>query len=189
MSDKHIQNGNCKKSKRDRIYMDYNATTPLAPSVVDIVKETLTTSWGNPSSSYRTGVVAKEIIETARRRLLAMINGAESSEMTFNSGGTEANNHVIWIGLKHFENFHKSKQNSVAKQQQLPHFVTSSIEHDSILNVLKTLEGEGKAQVSYVGVSKELGCVDPNDIVAAITDQTVLVTLMMANNETGVIQV
>uniref|UniRef100_A0A7M5X4S3 Selenocysteine lyase n=1 Tax=Clytia hemisphaerica TaxID=252671 RepID=A0A7M5X4S3_9CNID len=169
----------------NRIFMDYNATTPLAPSVIKVIGSSLVTGWANPSSSYQIGVKAKQMITEARHHLLKMINGSKESELTFTSGGTEANNHMIWMACKYFNEFHKEHNRINSKK---PHIITSCIEHDSILNPLKELEREGRVDVTYVNVSKEHGFVDPDNVLQEIRDETVLVTLMMANNETGVIQ-
>ena len=89
----------------DPIYMDCNATTPLAPSVITTISEALHTGWANPSSSYKAGVEAKRIVTKARQQLLTLVNGRHLSEMTFMSGGTEANNHVIWLAVKYYYKF------------------------------------------------------------------------------------
>ena len=122
------------------IYMDCNATSPLAPSVINAIHETLHTGWANPSSSYRAGMEAKRIVTKARQQLLTLVNGRQMSEITFTSGGTEANNHVIWMTLKYFDQFSHGK---VVQHGFLPHIITSTIEHDSILKPLQQLEKEG----------------------------------------------
>lgn len=173
------------------VYLDYNATTPLAPSVREIIAETLTTGWGNPSSSYCSGLKAKEIVDDARQNIMKMINAKSPDEVTFMSGGTEANNHVIWNAIQWFKEWKKKNNptNTKKLEKGKPHIITAVIEHDSILCPLKRLEAEGVADVSYVSVSTELLYIDPKDILNEVRDTTVLVTIMMANNETGVIQV
>ena len=132
----------------DPIYMDCNATTPLAPSVITTISEALHTGWANPSSSYKAGVEAKRIVTKARQQLLTLVNGRHLSEMTFMSGGTEANNHVIWLAVKYYYKFYShlhSGETEVGLQDTglLPHIITSTIEHDSILKPLKRLQEEG----------------------------------------------
>ena len=163
--------------------MDYNATTPLAPTVAKEIHQSLMTAWGNPSSSHSAGVQAKLIIDKAREHLRAMLNALHSSEIVFMSGGTEANNHIILSMLKNF------KDNFIGNTVKKPHIISSVIEHDSILKPLIQLEKEGCIEVTFVNVCKNLGHVDPDQIFRSVKANTVLVSIMMAHNETGAIQV
>ena len=119
------------------IYMDCNATTKIAPSVVGTISEALESGWANPSSSYQAGKEAKKMIIKARQQLMTLVNGKTTSEVTFTSGGTESNHHVIWMALKYFHSFHGNNKHVI------PHVITSSIEHDSILKPLQQLQTEG----------------------------------------------
>lgn len=172
-----IQNNGPKK-----IYLDYNGTTPLAPSVINKISTALTDFWGNPSSKSSNGIRSKQAITQAREHTCEMINGDDASEVIFMSGGTEANNHIICNSIKYFKEF--LGYDSTRK----PHFISSTIEHDSIAKVLDAFEKLGAIDVTYVPVSKTLGFVDPVDVLRAIREETVLITIMLANNETGVLQ-
>ena len=138
---------------KDLIYMDCNATTPLAPSVIRAIEEALLTAWANPSSSYKAGVKAKRIVTKARQQLLTLVNGRHMSEMTFMSGGTEANNQIIWMALEYYYKFrphgleHPGTEAGLRDTGLLPHIITSTIEHDSILKPLKRLQDEGKKHI------------------------------------------
>ena len=162
-------------------YLDYNATTPLAPSVLEIINETLRDAWGNPSSSHIAGKKAKEVISLARSRVAKMI-GAREDDIIFTSGGTEANNAVFWSVVKHFNaNYNGSRE--------LPHIITSNIEHDSVSLAIENLVKEGYCEKSVVGISPTSGMVDVDKIIEGIKPNTCLVSIMMGNNESGVIQV
>ncbi|XP_002158321.3 selenocysteine lyase isoform X1 [Hydra vulgaris] len=174
-----LQNGNDMQAK---VYMDYNATTPLAPTVAKEIQQSLFTAWGNPSSSHSAGVQAKLIISKARENLRKMLNSLSSNEIFFMSGGTEANNHVIHSTIKYF------KECFNENTDRKPHVISSVIEHDSIIKPLLQLEKEGCLDLTLVGVCKHLGHVDPDEIFSNVQDNTVLVTIMMAHNETGAIQ-
>ena len=151
------------------IYLDNNATTPIAPEVLEAMMPYLTTEWGNPSSSYRFGSKLKGVIENARAQVAELI-GAHPGEVLFTSCGTESNNAAINAALK-----------GTGKR----HIVTSAVEHSSVLNYCKLLEGEGY-RVTYLPVDRE-GLLKLADVENAITDDTAVVSLMWANNETGVL--
>lgn len=154
----------------EKIYLDYNATTPLAKEVIEAISKSLTEDWGNPSSWYEYGRKAREVIEKAREEIAKMI-GAESEEIIFTSGGTEANNMVI---------------STIARKFAGSHIVTSALEHPS---VKCPIEASDKITMSFISANKQSGyAVDVENIVSAIQPNTKLVTLMLANNETGVIQ-
>ena len=173
------------------IYLDYNATTPLAAEVQDAVITAMVEAWGNPSSFSSTGKRAKNIIEEARKNVAFMI-GAKSSDIVFTSGGTESNNWVFHIAVKYFYE-HKLNytftNNSVDLSSEIrPHFITTNIEHDSVRCVLRQLEKDNIADVTYVPVSSSSGCVIVDNVLSAICPNTVMISIMLANNETGVIQ-
>ena len=152
------------------IYLDHNATTPIAPEVLDAMMPYLTTEWGNPSSSYKFGSKLKGVIEKARAQVADLI-GAYPSEIIFTSCGTESNNTAINAALK----ANPGKR----------HIVTSAVEHSSVLNHCKALETDGY-QVTYLPVDRQ-GLLNMADLGNAITDETAVVSLMWANNETGVL--
>ncbi|KAL8600025.1 hypothetical protein ACOMHN_057794 [Nucella lapillus] len=173
------------------VYLDYNATTPLAPEVQESIILALKEAWGNPSSSSQPGVKAKKIIDEARSNVAFMI-GARSADIIFTSGGTEGNNWILQMALKYFHDHRQSKNGSDGGKQpgssQIPHFVTSNVEHDSIKCVLEQFEKEGVAEVTYVPVSPKSGRVEVEDVLSALRPNTVMITIMLANNESGVIQ-
>lgn len=152
------------------IYLDYNATTPLLPEVREAMLPYLTEEWGNPSSAYRFGAKLKQVIEEARESVANLI-GALPEEIVFTSCATESNNTAIWAALK--------------SQPGKRHIVTSQVEHSAVLNHCRQLERDGY-QVTYLPVDSE-GLLTPSAVADAITDQTALVSLMWANNETGVL--
>ncbi|MFH1784041.1 MAG: cysteine desulfurase NifS [bacterium] len=155
-----------------RIYLDYAATTPTDPEVVKAMKPYFTDNFGNPSSLHSFGQDTKGAIEEARDNIAGMI-GAEPEEIVFTSGGTESDNFAI-KGVA-FANSGKGK-----------HIITSAIEHHAISAPCEFLESLG-FKVTYIGVDKD-GLVNPSDVAKAITDQTILISIMHANNEIGTIQ-
>jgi cysteine desulfurase len=155
----------------NNIYLDYNASTPIAPQVLQEMLPYLKEKFGNPSSSHSYGVANKAGIEQARERVAALL-GCEATEIIFTSGATEANNMVI-----------KGVAESAPKGS---HIVTSRIEHPAVLEPCHYLERHGHA-VTYLRVD-EHGLVDPADLEQAITPKTALITIMHANNEVGTIQ-
>ncbi len=158
--------------QRQSVYMDHAATTPVRPEVVEAMLPYFTERFGNPSSLYALAREAKGAVEEARGRVAAAI-GAEPEEVFFTSGGTEANN---WAVRGVAETFRRRGD----------HIVTSAIEHHTVLHPCKTLERQGY-RVTYLPVD-EFGRVDVGDVEEAITDATVLVSVMAANNEIGTIQ-
>jgi cysteine desulfurase len=155
-----------------RIYLDYAATTPVDPAVVQEMLPFFTEKYGNPSSVHSCGQEVRDALEIARGRVAAMI-GANPSEIVFTSGGSESNNTV----LKGITQANKDKKN---------HVITSTLEHHSVSETCKFLEETGYS-VTYVPVNR-LGMVDPYDVKRAINSRTVLVSIMHANNEVGTIQ-
>lgn len=154
------------------IYLDYNGTTPHDPEVIAAMRPFLETEFGNPSSSHWYGIKPKQAVEAARRQVAGLLNCAPD-ELFFTSGGTESNNHAI-------------KGVARALKDKGRHIVTSSFEHPAVLEVCRFLENEG-FDTTYVPVD-EAGMVNPGDIDSALRDDTVLVTIMHANNEVGTIQ-
>ncbi|NXU12943.1 SCLY lyase, partial [Pardalotus punctatus] len=165
-----------------RVYLDHNATTPLALEVAQAVWDAMCQAWGNPSSSHPAGKKAKELIGSARESLARMLGG-QPEDIIFTSGGTEANNMVIHTACRHFHD----SQSGMGDSQGIPHIVTSSVEHDSIHLPLEQLRREGLAEATFVPVSPRSGQAEVDDILAAVRPNTCLVSLMLANNETGVI--
>ncbi len=153
------------------IYLDYNASTPIAAKVLDEMLPYLKDKFGNPSSTHPFGVSCRAGIEQARERL-AMLLGCEASEIIFTSGATESNNMVI-----------KGIAKAAGKGK---HFITSRIEHPAVLEPCRHLERFGYS-VTYLAVNQS-GMVDPVDLEKAITPDTSLVTIMHSNNEVGTIQ-
>ncbi|XP_074924775.1 selenocysteine lyase isoform X3 [Chelonoidis abingdonii] len=172
-----------------KVYMDYNATTPMAPEVIQTVTEAMHEAWGNPSSSYTAGRKAKEIINKARESLAQMVGG-RPQDIIFTSGGTEANNLVIHTALRHFRESRVLGQDGPGEDHKraagaTPHFITSNVEHDSVRLPLEHLVKEHMAEATFVPVSKITGQVEVDDTIAAIRPTTCLVSIMLANNETG----
>lgn len=155
-----------------QIYLDYNASTPIAPEVRAAMLPYLEMDYGNPSALHFASVGAKKAVEQARGQVADLI-GCSASEVIFTSGGSESNNHVlkgVWQTFRHRGN----------------HIITTSIEHPAIINPCKYLEQQG-AKVTYVGVD-ETGKVNPIEIANAITQETILLSVMHSNNEVGTIQ-
>ncbi len=152
------------------IYLDHNASTPVDPEVADYMHSLLKTDFGNPSSSHGAGLRARKSIDAARTQVADLI-GASPDEIIFTSGGTESNNLAI-IGS--------------VRQRKKGHIVTSVIEHPSVMNPCAHLEDIG-FDCTYVGVDNQ-GRVDPERIRKALRKDTLLISIMQANNETGVIQ-
>lgn len=155
-----------------RVYLDYNASTPIAPKVAEATRPFLVDHYGNPSCRHWAGVPAKEAVERARAQVAGLL-GCEPAEVLFTSGGTESNNHAI-------------KGAFFALREQGNHIVTTEIEHPAVLNPCRFLERIG-AEVTYLPVDGA-GMVDPEAVRDAITERTILVTVMHANNEVGTIQ-
>jgi len=154
------------------IYLDFNATTPIAKEVADAMRPFLDEYFGNPSSVHAYGIKTKMAVENARAQIAKLIN-CEPSEIIFTSGGTESNNFAI-RGIA-FAN--KDKGN---------HIITSSVEHPAVFEVCKYLEKFG-FEITYLPVDK-YGMVSPDDLRNAIRKETILISIMHANNEVGTIQ-
>ncbi|PKO06538.1 MAG: cysteine desulfurase NifS [Chloroflexi bacterium HGW-Chloroflexi-3] len=154
------------------IYLDYNATTPIAKEVADAMLPYLYDLFGNPSSSHQAGAQAKMAVEFARRQVADLI-GAQPTEIIFTSGGTEANNHAV----RGYCELHQDKGR---------HIVTSAVEHPAVLEVCRDLERNG-FELTILSVDP-YGQVNPHDLEAAIRADTILISIMHANNEVGTLQ-
>ena len=154
------------------IYLDYNATTPIDPQVAEAMLPYIYQHPGNPSSSHSFGVAAREAVDEARRQVAELL-GCKTDELIFTSGGTESNNYAI-------------KGVAGAYRHVGNHIITSSVEHPAVVEVCRYLEEKGYA-VTYLPVDGS-GLVDPQQVEDAITPQTILITVMHANNEVGTIQ-
>ena len=154
------------------IYMDHSATTPVRSEVLSAMLPYFTSDFGNPSSIYTIGQEARKAVDDARERI-ARVLGARMSEIVFTSGGTESDNAAL-------------KGVAFALRALGKHIITTAIEHHAVLHTCYQLEQFG-FNVTYLPVD-EHGLVSPQDVVDAITDETILVSVMMANNEIGAIQ-
>lgn len=168
----------CHMQKKRRIYLDHAAATPLDRGVLAAMEHYFTEEFGNPSALYREAVSAKKALLDARRTI-AEILFAHADEIVFTGGGTEANNLAIRgvLNAARKNNFPANKK---------PHIITSVIEHPSVLAVCRALEQEG-VDVSYIGVDRN-GILDLDAFKKALRPETVLVSLMYANNEIGTIE-
>lgn len=154
------------------IYLDFNASTPIAPEVAEAMQLFLTDHYGNPSSSHWAGIPALEAVQGARAKLAALL-GCHPDEIVFTSGGTESNNHAlkgVFFSLRDRGN----------------HIITSQVEHPAIIEPCRFLMKLG-AEVTFLPVDGS-GMINPDDVRKAITKRTILITVMHANNEVGTIQ-
>ena len=156
------------------IFMDNHSTTPMDPRVLDEMLPFFTFKFGNAASrSHRYGWEAEEAVDYARERIARLIGAKDSKEIVFTSGATESDN----LAIKGVAEFYKDKGN---------HIVTTVTEHKAVLDTCKRLEKDGY-EVTYLGVGKD-GRVDPDDLKRAIREKTILVSVMLANNEIGTVQ-
>jgi cysteine desulfurase len=155
-----------------RIYLDYAATTPTHPLVLKAMLPWFTDGFGNPSSIHSFGQEAKGAIEEAREKVAQLI-GAKSNEIVFTGSGTEADNFAI-------------KGVAYAKEHEGKHIITTAIEHHAVIETCKFLEKRG-FKVTYLSVDRD-GLVDLGEVKKAITDETILISVMHANNEIGTIE-
>lgn len=154
------------------IYLDYNASTPIAPEAVEAMRPFLTQHYGNPSSLHWAGVPAKDAVERARSQVAGLLD-CDPTEVVFTSGGSESNNHAI-------------KGVYFAHRERGDHIITTAVEHPATLNPCRFLERLG-AKITVLPVDR-FGRVDPDDVRRAITPRTILISVMHANNEVGTIQ-
>jgi cysteine desulfurase len=155
------------------IYLDHLAATPLHPKVKEAMRNHIDTIFGNPSSDNQVGQPAAQALETARAQVAALINAADPKEVVFGSGGTESVNHAI-------------KGVAIGLREKGRHIITSNIEHKAVLNSLRTLR-----LLDYRVTSLDVdqyGLVDPAAVEKALTPETILISVMLANNEIGTIE-
>lgn len=155
-----------------RCYFDHNATTPVDPRVLEAMLPYFGPEYGNASSLHRFGQDARQGVEAARRQVAAQL-GCDAKDVVFTSGGTEADNLAVFGTAR-------------ARSRSSRHIITTRIEHPAVLNACEQLEREG-ASVTYLPVSRQ-GLVEPDDVRAALRPDTVLITVMHANNELGTMQ-
>ena len=155
------------------IYLDYNATTPVDPAVVEAMLPYLAQHFGNPSSTHRYGHETRAAVHTARAQV-AQLLGCAPEEIIFTGGGSESDNLAI-------------RGVALARRQRGNHIITQETEHPAVLNTCKALERHHSFRVTYLPVDG-YGCVNPADVESAIDEHTVLITIMHANNETGTLQ-
>ena len=158
------------------VYLDYNATTPVDPAVLAAMTPYFADNFGNASSIHSTGQRARSAVDTARESVATLL-GAKSSEIVFTSGGTEADNLAI---------FGIAGSVEPAPGMSRKHIITTAIEHHAVLNACQEMERRG-ADVTYIPVNAQ-GIIDPEDVRRALRPETVLITVMHANNELGTIQ-
>jgi len=155
-----------------RIYLDFNASTPLAPEVIDAMRAVLEEPYGNPSSGHWAGSPARKAVDKARMQVAGLL-GCEANEIVFTSGGSEANNHAL-------------KGVFFARRRADAHIITTQVEHPAVINPSRFLEQLG-ATVTYLRVDR-FGRVDPDDVRRALRESTILISIMHANNEVGTIE-
>src|SRR6266571_2783312 len=164
-----------------RVYLDHNATTPVEPAVLDAMLPYFSGDFGNAASIHTPGQRARAAVETAREQVAALL-GARPQEIVFTSGGTESDNHAIFgIVSSSFTSFASS-----TSLNSPPHVITTAIEHEAVLNACQALEKEG-VRVTYLPVDRE-GQLDLDQLRRAIRPETVLISVMHANNELGAVQ-
>lgn len=155
-----------------QIYLDNNASTPIAPSVAAAMRNVLEEAYGNPSSLHWAGAPARDIVERARQQVADLL-GCGASEIVFTSGGSEANNFALTGAF-------------FASTKARRHIITTAVEHPAIIEPCRFLEGQG-AEITFLPVDGT-GRIDPEDLRCAITSDTILISIMHANNEVGTIQ-
>ena len=164
----------------NRVYLDYNATTPVDPQVLDAMLPYFSGDFANASSIHTPGQRARAAVETAREQVAALI-GARPQEIVFTSGGTESDNHAIFGVAQPILAVRSSPAKATA-----PHIITTAIEHEAVFNACQALETQG-VSVTYLPVDRQ-GLVDPESVRRAIRPETFLITVMHANNELGTLQ-
>ena len=194
-----------------RVYLDYNATTPIDPYVVEGMTRALSENWHNPSSQSRQGKRAKSLINEARGSLATMVNAVNPSSILFVSGGTEANNIVFFSMLEHYKELRARAEAANTPVAKVPHMIVSKIEHDSVKLIAdyykaQQLAGEHlpppssakrtgdsillakSSEITEIEVNQN-GVVNVKEVIDSIRPNTILISIMLANNETGVLQV
>jgi cysteine desulfurase len=155
------------------INLDHISSNPILPEVKTAMIDAIRADYHNPSSQHSAGELAAERLDKARASVAALINAASPKEIVFTSGGTEAVNHAV-------------KGSALANAKKGNHIITSNIEHNAVIRSLKRLKGQG-FKITSLDVDGD-GRVNPQDVAEAITDKTILVSIMHSNNETGTIQ-
>jgi len=155
------------------VYLDYNATTPVDPEVREAMLPFLSEEFGNPSSVHPPGRRARKAVEAAREQVARLLNAADLSEIVFTSGATEANNTAL-LGA------------TLLAGHRSGHIITTQIEHPCVLGICRFLEERG-FRVTYLPIDRQCR-VDPERVLDALTDDTLIVSIMLANNETGTLQ-
>jgi cysteine desulfurase len=169
-----------------RVYLDFNATTPVEPDVLKAMLPYFTAEFGNAASIHTPGQSARAAVETAREQVAALI-GARAQEIVFTSGGTESDNHAIFGAVAQPILPSQSSANGAVRDQETgKHIITTAIEHEAVLNACQALEKEGVA-VTYLPVNRD-GLIDVETLHSAIQQRTALITVMHANNELGNVQ-
>ena len=158
--------------QEQRIYLDFNATTPIAPEVADAIHQLLIEPFGNPSSEHWAGLEARHAVEKARAQVASFLH-CDSDEVVFTSGGSESNNHAV-------------KGTFFAQGRCGGHVITTQVEHPALLNPCRFLERLG-ASVTYLPVD-HFGRVNPDEVRRALRPDTILISVMHANNEVGTLQ-
>ena len=165
----------------NRVYFDYNATTPVEPEVLDAMLPYFSGEFGNAASIHTPGQRARGAVETAREQVAALI-GARAQEIVFTSGGTESDNHAVFgVVVQAFLPVPTSKNPDPS-----PHIITTAIEHEAVLNACQALEKSG-VRVTFLAANRE-GQIDLDELRQAVRPETVLITVMHANNELGTVQ-
>jgi cysteine desulfurase len=167
----------------NRVYLDFNATTPVEPKVLEAMLSYFSAEFGNAASIHTAGQNARAAVETAREQVAGLI-GARAQEIVFTSGGTESDNHAVF-GIAQAA-FVAEPILAVHTGEMRRHIITTAIEHEAVLNTCQALEKEGVA-VTYLPVDRN-GLVEVERLRAAIQPQTVLIAVMHANNELGTVQ-
>ena len=165
----------------NRVYLDYNATTPVEPEVLDAMLPYLSGEFGNAASIHTPGQRARAAVETAREQVAALI-GARAQEIVFTSGGTESDNHAIF-GVVGQAFLPVPPSNN---PDTLPHIITTAIEHEAVLNACQALEKSG-ARITFLAPNPQ-GQIDLDELQQAVRPEAALITIMHANNELGTIQ-
>jgi cysteine desulfurase len=165
----------------NRVYLDFNATTPVEPEVLDAMLPYFSAEFANAASIHTPGQKARAAVETAREQVAALI-GARPQEIVFTSGGTESDNHAIFgvVGQAFLPVSSSRDANTFA------HIITTAIEHEAVLNACQALEKQS-ARVTYLPTNRD-GLIDLDDLRRAIRPETILITIMHANNELGTVQ-
>src|SRR5260370_23479644 len=165
-------------SLMNRVYLDFNATTPVEPEVLDAMLPYFSADFANAASIHTPGQRARAAVETARGEVAALI-GARPQEVVFTSGGTESDNHAIFGVVA-------QPILAVRSAEISKHIITTAIEHEAVLNACQALEKEG-VRVTYLPTDPEVR-LDLDDLRRVLRPETILITIMHANNELGTVQ-